>query len=84
MKKEFDLFFKARSVVIIGLSPNPGNLGRNIWQNDFPVAMIKGIRAIVHQKATPSRLKRSKRELLAESTAIIIPDSPGFSSHASR
>lgn len=29
------------------------NLGRNIWQNDYPVAMIKAIRAIVHQKATP-------------------------------
>ncbi len=28
------------------------NLGRNIWQNDFPVAMIKAIRAIIHQKAT--------------------------------
>jgi putative autoinducer-2 (AI-2) aldolase len=28
------------------------NLGRNIWQNDFPVAMIKAIRAIVHQNAT--------------------------------
>ncbi|MFC1874112.1 3-hydroxy-5-phosphonooxypentane-2,4-dione thiolase [Chloroflexota bacterium] len=28
------------------------NLGRNIWQHEFPVAMIKGIRAIVHQKAT--------------------------------
>ncbi len=29
------------------------NLGRNIWQNDFPVAMIKAIRAIIHQNATP-------------------------------
>jgi len=29
------------------------NLGRNIWQNDFPVAMIKAIRAIVHKRATP-------------------------------
>ncbi len=29
------------------------NLGRNIWQNDFPVAMVKAIRAIVHKKATP-------------------------------
>ncbi|MFH1775088.1 MAG: 3-hydroxy-5-phosphonooxypentane-2,4-dione thiolase [Chloroflexota bacterium] len=29
------------------------NLGRNIWQNDFPVAMIKAIRAIVHQNANP-------------------------------
>jgi len=27
------------------------NLGRNIWQNDYPVAMIKAIRAIVHQNA---------------------------------
>lgn len=27
------------------------NLGRNIWQNDFPVPMIKAIRAIVHHKA---------------------------------
>jgi len=29
------------------------NLGRNIWQNDFPVAVMKGIRAVVHKKATP-------------------------------
>jgi len=29
------------------------NLGRNIWQNEFPVAMIKAIRVIVHQDATP-------------------------------
>lgn len=28
------------------------NLGRNIWQNDSPVAMIKAIRAIVHHNAT--------------------------------
>jgi len=27
------------------------NLGRNIWQNDFPVAMIKAIRAIIHDGA---------------------------------
>ncbi len=31
------------------------NLGRNIWQNDFPVAMIKAIRAVVHQNATPKK-----------------------------
>lgn len=30
------------------------NLGRNIWQNDHPVAMIKAIRAIVHESATPN------------------------------
>jgi len=28
------------------------NLGRNIWQNEHPVAMIKALRAIVHEKAT--------------------------------
>jgi len=28
------------------------NLGRNIWQNEHPVAMIRAIRAIVHEDAT--------------------------------
>jgi putative autoinducer-2 (AI-2) aldolase len=31
------------------------NLGRNIWQNDYPVAMIKAIRAVVHDNATPEQ-----------------------------
>jgi len=29
------------------------NLGRNVWQSDYPVAVMKGIRAIVHENATP-------------------------------
>jgi putative autoinducer-2 (AI-2) aldolase len=29
------------------------NLGRNIWQNDYPVAMIKALRTIIHENATP-------------------------------
>jgi putative autoinducer-2 (AI-2) aldolase len=29
------------------------DMGRNIWQNDHPVAMIKGIRAVVHENASP-------------------------------
>ena len=29
------------------------NLGRNIWQNDYPVAMIKAMRALIHENATP-------------------------------
>ncbi|HHT9137222.1 MAG TPA: 3-hydroxy-5-phosphonooxypentane-2,4-dione thiolase [Candidatus Wunengus sp. YC60] len=28
------------------------NLGRNIWQNEHPVAMIKALRAIIHENAT--------------------------------
>ncbi|HJX12832.1 MAG TPA: 3-hydroxy-5-phosphonooxypentane-2,4-dione thiolase [Dehalococcoidales bacterium] len=31
------------------------NLGRNIWQNEHPVAMIKAIRAIIHDDATPEK-----------------------------
>jgi putative autoinducer-2 (AI-2) aldolase len=29
------------------------NLGRNVWQNEHPVAMIKALRAIIHDDATP-------------------------------
>ncbi len=29
------------------------NLGRNVWQNPHPVAMMKALRAVVHKKATP-------------------------------
>ncbi len=29
------------------------NLGRNIWQHDYPVAMIRAIRSIVHENANP-------------------------------
>lgn len=28
------------------------DMGRNIWQSDYPVAMIKAVRAIVHENAT--------------------------------
>jgi putative autoinducer-2 (AI-2) aldolase len=30
------------------------DMGRNIWQSDHPVAMLKALRAIVHEKATVS------------------------------
>ena len=30
------------------------NLGRNIWQNEHPVAMIKALRAIVHRDVSPA------------------------------
>ena len=29
------------------------NLGRNVWQNKHPVAMIRALRSVVHQEATP-------------------------------
>ena len=31
------------------------NLGRNIWQNEHPVAMIRAIRSIIHESATPEK-----------------------------
>ena len=31
------------------------NLGRNIWQDQHPVAMIRAIRSIIHESATPER-----------------------------
>lgn len=34
------------------------NLGRNIWQNEYPVAMIKAIRAIIHENATAKEAHR--------------------------
>ena len=29
------------------------DMGRNIWQNDNPVGMIRGVRAVVHENASP-------------------------------
>ncbi len=34
------------------------DMGRNIWQNDFPVAMIKAVRAIVHDGASVKEANR--------------------------
>ncbi len=40
------------------------NLGRNVWQSEHPVAMIKALRAIIHENATPKEaneiLKKKK------------------------
>lgn len=29
------------------------NLGRNIWQNAHPVAVMRALRAVIHERATP-------------------------------
>jgi len=39
------------------------NLGRNVWQNDHPVAMAKALRAIIHQKATPKEANDMYQEI---------------------
>jgi putative autoinducer-2 (AI-2) aldolase len=30
------------------------NLGRNVWQSQYPVAMIRSLRALIHENHTPS------------------------------
>jgi putative autoinducer-2 (AI-2) aldolase len=39
------------------------NLGRNIWQHDYPVAMAKAIRAIIHENATPKEAQALFNEI---------------------
>ncbi len=31
------------------------NLGRNVWQNPYPVAMMRALNAVIHDKATPQQ-----------------------------
>jgi len=35
------------------------NLGRNVWKNEHPVAMIKALRSVVHGNATPTEANDS-------------------------
>ncbi len=49
-REVFDFVYDGMQKGAIGV-----NLGRNIWQNNYPVAMIKAIRAIIHGRATPQK-----------------------------
>ena len=42
------------------------NLGRNVWQNDFPVAMIRAIRYIVHEDGTAAEAHELFQSLKAQ------------------
>jgi putative autoinducer-2 (AI-2) aldolase len=44
----FDFVYDGMQKGAIGI-----NLGRNIWKHDYPIAMAKALRAIVHEGATP-------------------------------
>lgn len=39
------------------------DMGRNIWQSDYPVAMIRAIRAVVHENYTPREAHELFRSL---------------------
>ena len=34
------------------------NLGRNIWQHKYPIAMIKALRAIIHDGASVNKAQK--------------------------
>jgi putative autoinducer-2 (AI-2) aldolase len=46
-REVFDFVYDGMQKGAIGL-----NLGRNVWQHAHPVAMMKALRAIIHEKAT--------------------------------
>jgi putative autoinducer-2 (AI-2) aldolase len=53
MNTEMDVFKLVHSAISEGAVGV--DMGRNIWQNEYPVAMIKAVRAIVHENFTPHK-----------------------------
>jgi putative autoinducer-2 (AI-2) aldolase len=51
MNTEMDVFELVHSAISEGAVGV--DMGRNIWQNEYPVAMIKAVRALVHEDFTP-------------------------------
>ena len=51
LETELDALEMAHDAVEIGAAGV--DMGRNIWQSPHPVAMIKAVRAVVHEKKTP-------------------------------
>ena len=47
------------------------DMGRNVWQSDFPVAMIKAIREIVHNRSTVREATRVYEEAKAASNPLL-------------
>ena len=41
------------------------DMGRNIWQNEHPVAMIRAVRSIVHEGRTAGEAHQLYREIAA-------------------
>jgi putative autoinducer-2 (AI-2) aldolase len=44
------------------------NLGRNIWQDEHPVAMIRAIRAVIHENVTPKQAQELYDSVNSEKT----------------
>jgi putative autoinducer-2 (AI-2) aldolase len=39
------------------------NLGRNVWKHEYPVPMIRALRAIIHEGAKPKEALEIFKEL---------------------
>ncbi|MFO7991082.1 MAG: 3-hydroxy-5-phosphonooxypentane-2,4-dione thiolase [Thermoplasmata archaeon] len=39
------------------------NLGRNVWQHEHPVAMMRALRSVIHEDATPAEAEQTFNEL---------------------
>ncbi len=65
LETELDALKLARSALEEGAAGV--DMGRNIWQSEFPVPMIKAVRAVVHEKASPEEalevFKESKTKI---------------------
>jgi putative autoinducer-2 (AI-2) aldolase len=60
LETELDAFKMANDAVEKGAVGV--DMGRNIWQSPHPVAMIKAIRAVVHQKKSPEEAHKVYKE----------------------
>lgn len=60
-REVFDFVYDGMRRGAIGI-----NLGRNIWQNDHPVAMARALRAIVHEGATADEAEALFHRVAAE------------------
>lgn len=67
-REVFDFVYDGMQKGAIGV-----NLGRNIWQNEYPVAMIKGIRALIHEDANPQQAEEIYNEEKSRGTEACLP-----------
>ena len=62
----FELVYRAIQEGAAGV-----DMGRNIWQKDYPIPMIRAIRAIVHENYTPQQAHELLQELRGTSTVQV-------------
>jgi 3-hydroxy-5-phosphonooxypentane-2,4-dione thiolase len=59
-KEVFDFVYDGMQKGAIGV-----NLGRNIWQTEYPIAAMRALRAIVHDKYTPKEAEDLYNQVIA-------------------